>query len=229
MRIDLIVHILAGAAGIISGFVALYVVKGATVHRKSGMVFVYAMLTMSIIGAGMAALRNVAPAANFPAGIFTAYLVITGMVTVSPPAFWSRRMDIGLMLLGLAFALSNLGFGVATVAGVFGQRWMRFPFFVFGTVGLLAAIGDVRMLRSGLLRGAPRLARHLWRMCFALFIAAGSFFLGQAKVIPKPIRIIPLLAVPVVAVLVTMLYWLWRIRVRRSFARIVQIGAPEPV
>jgi hypothetical protein len=33
----------------------------------------------------------------------------------------------------------------------------------------------------------------------------------------------------VVAVLVTMLYWLWRIRVRRSFARIVQIGAPEPV
>jgi hypothetical protein len=94
---------------------------------------------------------------------------------------------------------------------------------------LLAGIGDVRMIRSGLLRGAPRLARHLWRMCFALFIAAGSFFLGQAKVIPKPIRIIPLLAIPVVAVLVTMLYWLWRIRVRRSFARIVQIGAPEAV
>ena len=24
--------------------------------------------------------------------------------------------------------------------------------------------------------GGPRLARHLWRMCFALFIAAGSLF-----------------------------------------------------
>ena len=91
---------------------------------------------------------------------------------------------------------------------------MRFPFFVFGTVGLLAGIGDVRMLRVGMLRGAPRLARHLWRMCFALFIASGSFFLGQAKVFPKPIRIIPLLAVPVVAVLVMMVYWLWRIRVK---------------
>ena len=229
MRIDLIFHILAGAVGIISGFIALYVVKGATVHRKSGMVFVYAMLAMSIIGAAMAAFRNVAPAANTPAGIFTAYLVVTGMATVSPPAFWSRRMDVGLMLLGLTFALTNLGFGLATVAGVFGERWMRFPFFVFGTVGLLAAIGDIRMIRSGMLRGAPRLARHLWRMCFALFIASGSFFLGQAKVIPKPIRIVPLLAVPVVAVLVAMLYWLWRLRVRRPVARLVQIRAPELV
>ena len=73
------------------------------------------------------------------------------------------------------------------------------------------------MTQSGALRGAPRLARHLWRMCFALFIAALSFFIGQAKVIPKPIRVSGLLAIPVLAVLVTMLYWMWRVRVRRSY------------
>ena len=43
-----------------------------------------------------------------------------------------------------------------------------------------------------------------------------SFFFGQAKVIPEPIRIMPLLGLPVLAVLVTMIYWLWRIRVRKS-------------
>ena len=64
-------------------------------------------------------------------------------------------------------------------------------------------------------------------MCFALFIAALSFFIGQAQVIPKPIRIMPLLALPVLAVLLTMLYWLWRIRVRRSLRGIVRIGAAE--
>jgi cobalamin synthase len=64
-------------------------------------------------------------------------------------------------------------------------------------------------------------ARHLWRMCFALFVAALSFFIGQAKVIPKPIRIYPLLALPVPAVLVTMFYWLWRVRFRRSLRGIV--------
>ena len=91
-----------------------------------------------------------------------------------------------------------------------------FPFFMFGVVGLLAGIGDVRLMRSGALHGVRRLARHLWRMSFALFIAALSFFIGQAQVFPKPVRIMPVLALPVLAVLVTMVYWLWRVRVRRN-------------
>jgi hypothetical protein len=55
-----------------------------------------------------------------------------------------------------------------------------------------------------------------------------SFFIRQAKVIPKPIRIPGLLALPVLAVLVTMLYWLWRVRVRRS-VRGVLVNAPEAI
>jgi hypothetical protein len=64
-------------------------------------------------------------------------------------------------------------------------------------------------------------------MSFALFIAALSFLIGQAKVIPKPIRIMPLLALPVLAVLVTMIYWLWRVRIRQSFPGIVRATVAE--
>jgi hypothetical protein len=64
-------------------------------------------------------------------------------------------------------------------------------------------------------------------MSYALLIAALSFFIGQAKVIPKPIRIFPLLVLPVLAVLVTMLYWLWRVRVRRSLRGFVGVTARE--
>jgi hypothetical protein len=85
------------------------------------------------------------------------------------------------------------------------------------------------MTRSEPLRGVFRLARHLWRMCFALAIAALSFFIGQSKVFPKPIRIIPLLALPLLAVLVTMLYWLWRVRVRRSLRGIARVSVHESV
>jgi hypothetical protein len=98
---------------------------------------------------------------------------------------------------------------------------------MFGVVALLAGVGDLRMMRSGGLRGAARLARHLWRMSFALFIAALSFFIGQAKVIPEPIRIPGLLALPVLAVLVTMLYWLWRVRARRSLRGVLGVAAGE--
>ena len=58
-------------------------------------------------------------------------------------------------------------------------------------------------------------------------IAALSFFIGQAKVFPEPIRIRPLLALPVLVVLVTMFYWLWRVRIRRSLRGLVGVFAPE--
>lgn len=37
--------------------------------------------------------------------------------------------------------------------------------------------------------GTPRSLAHLWRMSFALLVAAASSFIGQAKVIPAPVRI----------------------------------------
>ena len=56
-----------------------------------------------------------------------------------------------------------------------------------------------------------------------------SFFIGQADVFPEPYRIRPLLALPVLAVLVTMLYWVWRVRVRQSLRGITAARAPEAV
>lgn len=228
MRIDLLVHILAGLIAIVSGFIAMWVVKGARVHRKSGMVFVYAMVAMAVLGAGIAAVRSVAPQSNIPAGVLSAYLTITGFVTVRRPARWSRRLDVALMLVALSVGITDFGFGVQAVLSPNPKlHWLLVPFSIFGTIGVLAGIGDYRMLRSSALRGARRLVRHLWRMCFALFIATASFFLGQAKVFPKPIRIPGLLALPVLAVLLTMIYWLWRMRSKRSYRSAVVIRSPE--
>src|SRR5258708_22582657 len=53
--------------------------------------------------------------------------------------------------------------------------------FFMGSVCVVPGAGDVRMLVRGGVLGAKRIARHLWRMCFGLFIAAGSFFLGPSN------------------------------------------------
>ena len=66
-------------------------------------------------------------------------------------------------------------------------------------------------------QGAAPIARHLWRMCFALLIAALSFFIGQADEFPPALRIMPLLALPMLIVLGALFYWLWRVRVRRTW------------
>jgi hypothetical protein len=63
-------------------------------------------------------------------------------------------------------------------------------------------------------------------MCFSLFIASGSFFLGQAKVIPRPIRIVPLLAIPAILPLVLMIYWLARVLFTKWYHRRVDSFRP---
>jgi hypothetical protein len=101
-------------------------------------------------------------------------------------------------------------------------------FFIAAIVGL-AIVGDIRVLWSGALRGAARIARHLWRMCFALFIATGSFFLGQADEFPEALRIWPVLIMLALAPLVLLLYWMWRIRVRKSLRGMIMSRAGAPV
>jgi hypothetical protein len=158
-------------------------------------------------------------AVNVMAALMTAYLVGTGVMTVRPPSAGSRRRDIWLMLAALALGLATIAAGLAAIASpdgkVFGYR--PFPFFLFGVLGLSGGAGDLRMIRSGSLRGAPRLARHLWRMCMALFIAAASFFSIRARVaaiFPASFASPAARALPVLLVLVAMFYWLWRLRSR---------------
>ncbi len=220
----LAIHIIAGSGALISGYVALCAAKGQTAHRKAGMIFVYTMLVMCFAGFAISASRGVAPAINVPASLLTAYLVITGLLTLRPPV--ARWINVSATLVALAVGVTDLIFAAEAVANGGSRNGMpAFPFVMFGGVGLLAAAGDIRMMRSGTLDGAARLGRHLWRMCFALFIAALSFFLGQAKVIPEAIRVPGLLAPPVLAVLVTMFYWMWRVR-RRPARKIVIANAP---
>ncbi|HJZ71211.1 MAG TPA: hypothetical protein VKE51_05690 [Vicinamibacterales bacterium] len=222
MRMMLLsVHIVAASLGIVTGFVALYAAKGARRHRRSGMLFVYAMVTMAILGAAIAGVWRVSPATNIPVGLLTAYLVITALTAVLPRDPGSRSLDVGLMLVAAGVSVFMLTFGVEVLNGG-GRPGMRaFPFFMFGTIALLASAGDLRMIRTGVLTGAPRIARHLWRMSLALLIASLSFSVQLPKYLPKSLRIPSLLAVPLLAVFVTMLYWLWRVRFRRSVRGLV--------
>jgi uncharacterized membrane protein len=217
------VHVIAGALAIASGLVALYSLKGSRLHRKSGMTFVVVMLVMSLTGAVMAVGRP-GVAINLPAALITAYLVITSLATVRPPSPASRRRDRAAM--AVAFAIGAGSLLVAITGGARGG--LAYPLVMFALLALFAAEGDRRMLRAGGLKGAPRLRRHLWRMCTALFIAAGSFFLGPVRRIPEPLRIPALKMIPLV-VLVTMAYWLWRYHRTRPARTVVGVTAPEAI
>ena len=61
-------------------------------------------------------------------------------------------------------------------------------------------------------------------MCFAFFIATGSFFLGQQDVMPEAVRGSPILFVLAFAPFAVMLFWLARLRFAKAIARSKQSG-----
>ena len=217
------IHIVAGALAIVLGAVALIVRKGGTIHRRSGMMFVYAMLVMAATASVLELLES-PDITNLTAAFLTLYFVGTALTTVWPPSRWSRVIDVTAVTLALAVALAMIVGGVKAV-NTPGVSKGGVPFATIGVMSfilaaalLLSAAGDLRIMRSGMLRGGPRLARHLWRMCFALFIAAASFFSIRARVarlLPEPFTSGPMRALPIVLLFATMFYWLWRVRGRR--------------
>jgi len=218
----LAVHFGAGLLSIGAGAVALAAAKGGELHKRSGLVFAASMIGLGLTAAGIGAYER-RPGQVF-AGLIAAYLVFTAMTTVKPLPRVGERFNGALAVLAFGYALALLYAGVTEwldpsmpVVG----RPRVVPPLVFGTVILCAAIGDLRAIRAGGLRGSRRLARHLWRMCFGLFIATGSFFLGQMNFVPEPVRIVPLLLLVAFAPILFLVYWAWRMRVRGRLSGII--------
>jgi hypothetical protein len=230
MQLLLPIHIAAGGLAIVLGAVALVVKKGGTIHRRSGILFVYAMLVMGF-SASILSLRNGPPDGNLLAGLMTAYFVGTALTAVRPVSPWTRRIDAAALTIIVVIALGSIVGGVKSFnnpglsPGGVPFRTIGVMSFVLAAVMILAAAGDVRIMRFGMPRGGPRLARHLWRMCFALFIAAGSFFSIRervAKILPEPFTTGQMRALPILLLFGAMFYWLWRVRSRRPLPVLVR-------
>jgi len=218
-------HVLGGVTAVVSGFIALYALKGAALHRKSGTIFVLAMLVMAASGVFIAIGRDNA-SMNMSAGLVTTYLVITGLLTVQQRSPRVQQMERGAMIA--AFALAAVSVSSAVASGARGRAGLVAPLLIFALLVASGGIGDLRMIRGGGLRGAARIRRHLWRMSVGLFIASASFFLGPARRIPEPLRGPALRLIPF-AVLATMAYWLWRYRRTRAARGVPIVVAPEAI
>ncbi len=224
------IHIAAGGLAIVLGAVALSVKKGGNIHRRSGLLFVYAMLIMAVSASILSLLKGRADG-NVLAGVLTAYFVGTALTTVRPVSSWTRRINAVALTVAVVLAAGCAVSGVRMI-NTPGRDSNGVPNQTAGMMSLIiavllvmAAAGDVRIMRFGMPRGGPRLARHLWRMCFALFIAAGSFFSLRervAQILPEPFTTGPMRALPIVLLFGAMFYWLWRVRGRRPLPVLVR-------
>src|ERR1700741_1677645 len=199
--------------------------KGSPRHVLAGKVFVASMLTMAV-GAVYLAITRHQPN-NIGGGILTFYLIGTAWLTARRRDGETSRFDWVAMLIPLAIGIFTWMVGIKVVlSGASSQDGVPVGMTFFtGSVCLLAAAGDGRMLVCGGVLGAKRIARHLWRMCFGLFIAAGSFFLGPSN---RPLRLLSAVGIgqhlspalfnttlySILSVLPLMILIFWLVRVR---------------
>ena len=204
MQAILTVHIAAGVISVLAGAAALSVRTGGRIHRAAGNVFAGAMSVMAI---GAALLGDVG------AGIVTLYLVATAWLAV-------RRRDGGAGGLGVAAFLLALGLSIGTLQGALetasGARVAENPYIVtaqliFAAVLGLAAVADLSVVLRRGVSGAQRTARHLWRMCFALLVAVGSFAAQGVDALPPALNGPLFLLATLILVLAVMIYWLVRV------------------
>jgi len=206
-------HIFNGLLGILAGAVAMVLRKGSRRHTWAGRVFVVAMLSMSGSAAYISFVEPNGKAINLLMGLLTFYLVATAWLTAYRKRPQANLVDwVGVaVVVAVAVGLANSGMEAANSPTGTKDGSAAGLYFAFLAVASLAAVLDLRMIWVGGVAGAQRLTRHLWRMCTALFIAVGSFFLGQPQVFPVAIRNSGILAVPSLLVILSLGYWLFRV------------------
>jgi len=205
--------------GVVSGFVAAFLRKGSRRHGLAGKVFAVSMLTLGASGACLALMKSDPGTAL--GGIFTLYFVATAWMTVRRKTGELGLFDWGALAVVLAIAAIEVTFGVEALRSPRGLKY-GYPaalYFTFGTLALLSATGDVRMLVRGGISGTPRIARHLWRMCYAWFVASGSIFLARPHLFPAFMRKTGMLVFLSFFPLLLMIFWLIRVRFANAYTK----------
>jgi uncharacterized membrane protein len=208
-------HIIGGGAGIATGAIAIATRKGGKVHRAVGRVFFCVMLICYTVAAGVAPFLDDGQRPNTIAGVMALYLLLTGWTAAQRPEIRSGVYQVAGLITALTIAGAGALFmkmGADSTTGTIDGSPPE-AFVVFMAAGLFAAAGELHVLVRRTLSGPARIARHLWRMCFSLFIASGSFFLGQMQVMPQWMRESALPYVAALAPLGAMLVWLVLVRI----------------
>jgi len=208
----LVLHISGGVGGILTGAGALTFRKGSRMHALVGKAFVASMLTMSSCATVLALMKG-NDTGNVVAGVMTFYLVTTAWLTAR-----QRDRKPGLFdWIALVFisVVTVLMFSGAFKLLAHPKRGILTPMIFFiSSICALCAIGDARVIAQRGISGTRRLARHLWRMCFALFIASGSLFLARPHLFPHWMKTSGTLTLLTFLPLILLVFWMIRVRYR---------------
>ncbi len=155
----LLLHIVAGAAALVTAAIALMVVKGGVHHVRAGRVYAASMalvcasaLPLAVLGADVLLLM---------VAVFSFYLVFAGWRFARNAGARPGAMDwAAVTVMGLT-GLGMWGYGAALFQRG-DPQWVTMT--VFGCIAVALSAVDLRYHRASGRSGSQRIARHLTNM-----------------------------------------------------------------
>jgi uncharacterized membrane protein len=207
----LALHIAAGIIGLLAGFAVIFLQKGSKTHKTTGWVFLLAMLVLGLTGSLIAYAKHIP--LSMLNGMLVCYLLLTSLTTIRAASSVSALLNN--TLTGLAAVLvAGYGYYFYLAVGISPTKLAGFgpaAYAVFGMITAYAFAEDLVVKFSASVSRRMTLVRHLWRMLFVLFMATAAVFLGQAKLFPATLSQSGAIFVPVIFVLLSLFYWLFKV------------------
>jgi len=170
--IKIVIYIHAGFGGIALAFglVALIVKKGSFIHKKSGKVFFYSMLLSALMALIISILPKHESPFLFAIGIFSSYFILTGYRALrfkknNPELKLDRIISWIMILTGITMIFYP----------VILNNSINIVLTIFGIVGLIFAIIDIRLYKQVEKLKKEWLKLHLSKMIGGYISATTAF------------------------------------------------------
>lgn len=209
-----ITHVAFGTLAVLAGAIALAVKKGAVVHVNAGRLFAVVMIGSSALGAILGLLKPEQLYITFHAGILGVTLIASSWMAARSTSGKRASLVDAIAVVNLLNTIALISIGWFALGQTDGS-YLGFAgedYLFLAVMAGIAAVADVSLLFRTTLSNHHRIARHLWRMCFGFFIAAGSAFTGPgASVFPEVVQSSGVLSLPELFIFLLMVFWLARV------------------
>lgn len=179
IKFFIIIHAGFGGVAFVAGLFAMIAKKGQKAHKKTGIVFFYAMSISAISAMFIALLPNHESPFLFAVGIFSLYFVLIGKRALrfkykKPDLIYDKWISVIMILTGVLMILLPV---------ILYQK-INIILLVFATVGIFSAIKNLRLYRNLEKLRKGWLKMHLGNIMGG-YIAAVTAFVVVNKIFPS--------------------------------------------
>ncbi len=190
-----------GAISLLAGLIGLIARKGGFTHRISGRIYFYSMAITIFVAIFVALMPNHKSPFLIAVGIFSAYMLIVGFRAIR----FSRKKKVLFIDKVVSYLMVAVGLTMILYPVIVLKK-IHIVLAVFGAIGIMLAIGDLRSYANEQKLYANWKSMHLSRM-IGSYIAATTAFVVVNNVGPWYVNWFA----PGVAGTILIFYWTNRI------------------